>query len=302
MRGIMEIIWGIRCLLSFLPGDLPEAGDIRINELLYEAIPSDAEYIELYNCSSGEIPLKEIYLAKRNAAGELSALKRVTDSGRMLEPGGLVWICSRPEAVEAAYVYHNPANCVVVPTKLAYADGGGTVVVVNARKEVLDELTYGKFMHNSLLRETKGVALECVRFADGTYKWTSAGGDEQSGYGSPGMPNRAGRIAEEGSEGRFSCGPEVFTPDGDGREDFLEIVVSEPEKEFVLHLLVYDSRGRPVRKVAGGVPGYGTVSYRWDGTGETGRLMPAGIYVVYVRIVQPDGRCLEKRKVCVLSR
>lgn len=302
MRTVAEIILGIGCISAFWGGDIPEPGDIRINELLYEAIPADAEYIELLNCSKNEFRLKEIYLAKRNAAGKLSAVRRVTDSERSLGPGELVWICSQPGAVEAAYSYHNPENCIVVPTKLGYADGGGAVVVLNASGEVLDELVYGKFLHNSFFLETKGVALERIPVAGGEYRWTSAGGDERSGYGSPGMPNRAG--ADRGTEtgDLLSCMPEVFTPDGDGRDDWLEIAVNRPECDFVVHVLVYDSRGRVVRKVADGLPGYGTVTCRWNGTDEGGRLMPAGIYIVYARVVQPGGTFLEKKKVCVLSR
>jgi hypothetical protein len=300
------------CLLSVVvvfsqeAGKIPGKGDLLINEILYEAVPADAEYLELYNSGNKDIALCEIYIGKRDRTGSLIAVKPIVKSEEVLKPGALVWICSNPAAIAMAYSYHHMENCVVLPAKLAYADDGGVVVVLNRNREVIDEVTYGKFLHHPMVTQTKGIALEkgwSNTGMPGKGKWTSAGGDAGNGFGSPGMPNRAGKILSERNDGEFmKCVPEVFTPDGDGLEDELEIKITVPDREFVLQLSVYDARGRCVRKIADRVPVYSGIGFSWNGTSGDGCLLPAGIYVIYGCIVYSDGGRREVRKVCVLSR
>lgn len=301
------------CLLLFTAvvfsqeaGEIPEKGDLLINEILYEAVPADAEYLELYNSGNKNIALCEIYIGKRDRAGSLIAVKPVAKSEAVLKPGALVWICFNPEAVVMAYSCHNMKNCVVLPVKLAYADDGGVVVVLNRDREIVDEVAYGKFLHHPMVRQTKGVALEKGwgnTGIQGEGKWTSAAGDAENGFGSPGMPNRAGKTLSGRNGGEFmKCVPEVFTPDGDGLEDELEIKISVPDREFVVQLSVYDARGRCVRKIADRFPVYSGIGFCWDGTSGDGCLLPAGIYVIYGCILYSDGGRREMRKVCVLSR
>lgn len=141
-------------------GKIPGKGDLLINEILYEAVPADAEYLELYNSGNKDIALCEIYIGKRDRTGSLIAVKPIVKSEEVLKPGALVWICSNPAAIAMAYSYHHMENCVVLPAKLAYADDGGVVVVLNRNREVIDEVTYGKFLHHPMVTQTKGIALE----------------------------------------------------------------------------------------------------------------------------------------------
>lgn len=286
--------------------DIPRKGELRINEILYEAMPSDAEYLEIYNCTAQRVDLREIRIAKRNDAGELSSVKQITEREIFLEPGELVWICSNKEAILAAYSYNDPGNCLVIPTKLGYADGGGRVVLLNSRNETIDELAYGKYLHNSWIKNTRGVALERVQEEAGNpgrKKWTSAAGSEETGYGSPGMPNRAD-LKDTGPEGKVGLSrvPEVFTPDGDGSEDVVKISVRDSGKEFMLQVAIYNSRGNLIREITDGTPAYSGIELEWDGTNGRGQLMPAGIYVIYAKYIRSDGYTRTFRKVCVLSR
>lgn len=305
IRSILSVAGILGCF--FVEGkDIPRKGELRINEILYEAIPSDAEYLELYNCTSRRFDLREIRIAKRSEAGELTSVKQITDREIFLEPDGLVWICSNKEAILAVYSYNDPDNCLVISTKLGYADGGGRVVLLNSRNETIDELAYGKYLHNSWIKNTRGVALERLQEEGGDPGrkiWTSAAGSEETGYGSPGMPNRAG-LKDAGPEGRVELNrvPEVFTPDGDGLEDVVKISVRDLGKEFMLQVSIYNSRGNLVREITDGTPAYSGIELEWDGTNGRGQLMPAGIYVIYARYTRSDGYTRTFREVCVLSR
>lgn len=61
-------------------GEIPGKGDLLINEILYEAVPGDAEYLELYNSGSKDIALCEIYIGKRDRTGSLIAVKPIAKS------------------------------------------------------------------------------------------------------------------------------------------------------------------------------------------------------------------------------
>lgn len=302
----ITLVLSVRLVIAQSAGGRLQPGEVLINELLYEAVPSDAEYIELYNSGSRDVPYSDILIAKRDKSGKLTSVKSLPADGRRLPPGGLVWVCYNFAAVEAAYTYLCADNCVEMPSKLSYSDAGGTVVVLNSNREVVDELAYGRHLHHTMASKTKGVALEKGYGADGlpaAGRWSSAGGDADNGYGSPGMPNRVGRM-HGGDDARavVQCRPTVFTPDGDGYEDEVEVSVCVEESDFSVRILIYDASGRCVRRLANSVAVASRGGWKWDGRAEDGRLLPAGIYVVYAGLTSPRGQQWEERKVCVLSR
>ncbi|MCH8807741.1 MAG: gliding motility-associated C-terminal domain-containing protein, partial [Planctomycetes bacterium] len=81
----------------------------------------------------------------------------------------------------------------------------------------------------------------------------------------------------------FGVSPEVFTPNGDG---FNEVVVFEfavlninVEREVTLE--VFDLAGRRVRQLTETrTRGNGSYAMQWDGTDESGALVPPGTYLL----------------------
>lgn len=294
-------------ILSFFIAPEAESGDVLINELLYEASPTEAEYIELYNRSNKRLRLEHIQLGKKSNKGELRELKAITDSLIYFEPQSYIWICYQPEVIQNSFYYHNPENCFVTSSKLAYSDQGGTVIVRNKNNgALLDELVYGKFLHHPNIQQTKNVALERTSHSGTTNSsnsWTSAFGYAGEGYGSPGMANRSAyREGNENGSSGMERLPEVFTPNGDGFEDRVEIRVTLDQQDFSLYLDVYRANGSLVKKLANGTPIHHSGTLEWDGRDNNGRLMPTGIYILYAKTIRPDGKYRTFRKTCVLSR
>ncbi len=287
-------------LFLFAETDL---GDILLSEVLYDADPATAEYIELYNNSNKRINLYNIRIGKINDARKLTLLKRVSDSDVVLEPDSLVWICSDPEEIMSRYTYHNPGNYLQISAMLQLSNSEGCVAVLRQDSLVLDELYFHKGLHDPRVIRTKGVALERTDYdleSPLPDAWTSAGGDEAGGYGSPGWRNRSRDKEKPGDKKSFQSfvdiSPEIFTPNGDGYEDELQIVANFDEKSYTLRLFICNSAGQPVKKVVNGTRIMSSERYTWNGQGTTGAcLLPGSMwYMPSYFLLTVKGRLSER--------
>jgi hypothetical protein len=84
------------------------------------------------------------------------------------------------------------------------------------------------------------------------------------------------------SSGSLHSSPSPFFPNGDGREDYTVISYSLPYTLSRLRLQVFDALGRKMRSLIDGelVASRGNVI--WDGTKADGRVVPSGIYILYL--------------------
>ncbi|GHV66856.1 hypothetical protein FACS1894199_11130 [Bacteroidia bacterium] len=292
---------------------LIEVGDILINEIMYNAVPTAAEYLELYNNSDKQILLNTVQIAKRNAtSGAITNKRRITDSAFVFEPGALVWICKNSEEITSNYACHNLENCFISSSTLSYNNDGGVVAVLNEQDTLIDEFAFNNSYHNSVITNKKGISLERINYHLPTSElaaWTSGGGDGSDGYGSPGMSNRSASSSEPSiSPSNESLSlrrdPEVFTPNGDGYEDEVNIYIgtANGEIDFTATINIYDASGRLVLRLLDGVPVHSEIRTVWNGNDASGKLMPAGIYVLLAEIMTTKGQKKTLRKVCVLSR
>lgn len=282
-------------------------GDILISELMYDSNPVEAEYVELYNKSNHDICLSDLSIAKRSTDGSLQSVKRLSDSCQVVPAGHYVWATSLPDDVYNNYFYCNPDNCCVLSTRLSYSNEGGTVVVINRNQEVIDEFTYSPRIHTVSQSNKRGISLERVDFDKDTQEsgvWKSAGGDGSDGYGSPGMPNRAEKGQQSSVAGlSVQIHPaHTFTPDGDGVEDVLQVVMSREAPECRVVISIYNSAGQCVKTIADHLPAYGSDEFTWDGRNNGGTLCPVGMYGVSVKIIYADKTEQTLTRMRVLSR
>jgi hypothetical protein len=80
-----------------------------------------------------------------------------------------------------------------------------------------------------------------------------------------------------------------LSPDGDNREDFLEIFYRLPREGYVASMSIFDADGNMVKQVVRqtlvGIEGV----VRWDGETENGGKTRPGIHIIYVEVFSPDG-------------
>ena len=89
--------------------------------------------------------------------------------------------------------------------------------------------------------------------------------------------------------------PAVFSPNGDGVNDLLEIefTVLTIRDDRPVEVAIYDLSGRRVATAASASgldrAQSGTIRFSWDGSGDAGDLVPPGIYIARVKLETDSG-------------
>lgn len=285
---------------TFALPSAPEPGDVVINEVLFNPRPGGVDFVELVNRSEKYINLQNWQLA--NTSNDSIANQRVVSTAPyVLAPGQYVVLTANPENIKSNYPAARQETFLRMASLPAYPDAAGTVVVLQPDSRLADRLAYTEQMHFSLIDDRNGISLERIRL-DGPATAVNFHSAATSLGATPGYLNsqaQAGIAAERA----FAVEPKVFSPDGDGYEDFTTINYSADQAGFVANITVFDAQGREVRKLVRNellaVKGF----YQWDGTRQDGSKALIGYYLVYIELFDLSGqKSVYKERVVIGGR
>ncbi len=275
--------------------------DILLSEIMFNPLPGYSEFIEIYNNSLKTIDLSNIIIAERDIlSGGLISFTTVCSTHRMLFPGEFLVIAKDRE--QFLNNYPGAGGTIIGSSDLfTIDDEQGTIVVLDKWLQVLDEFSYNDNMHFPLLESTEGISLERISYerpSDEKDNWHSAAKD--AGFCTPGFENSQYIII---SSPDLSIGvePEIFTPDNDGREDITNICYSFADPGNVVSIWIFDPMGRMIRHLASNYIAGTSGCITWDGTDDAAQRARLGIYLVYVRVFDMNGKVSQVKKTCVLS-
>jgi len=276
--------------------------DIIINEVLFNAPDDGAEYVELYNHSPNAINIKELFITTRNSAGNLNALKRLSEEDMIFFPGTYKVLSGDIEAVKKKYIIKDENALLQVASMPALPNSGGDIVVLNVQGDIIDELVYAEDWHFPLISNYGGVALERIdnkALTQNKNNWHSAAAS--AGHGTPGYQNSQLMPAATAKE-NIKIDPPVFSPDGDGYNDFLVINYAFPSPGYICNITVFDGAGRAVKYIVRnglcGISGF----FKWDGLDEKNQRLGMGIYVVLVEVYNLQGKTKQFKQAVTLAR
>jgi hypothetical protein len=171
-------------------------------------------------------------------------------------------------------------------------DDRGDLIIFNQQGKTVDEVKYDEGWHFPLLHNKEGIALERIDPGKPTQSkdnWTSA--SSASGYGTPTYRNS--QYKETGnSNGTISVVPLLFSPDNDGLDDFC----------FIHYEMNGPNYGRLLRRLYNSATLSQRGDLRWDGLGEGGRSLSAGIYVIYTEVFNLEGKSKRFKNVVTLAK
>lgn len=266
-----------------IPQEL-ESGDLRINEILFEAPETSIEYIELVNASNKLLDISNFVLALRKKDKSLQSGVKIPP-GCYILPGACVAFCSDSEILRNYYGLSGEQAILTTETWQSLPNQEATVVVTNSDKSlVYDELTYNAKWHNPLFINTAGIALERIHPALATQdpaSWHSAASEVN--YGTPGYRNSqyVDITSSPQSEKRLWLEPEAFSPDNDGVDDLCRIHYKLQEAGYTANVFIFNALGNVVCRLAENILLQSEGVLFWDGRTEQGKNANPGVYVVF---------------------
>ncbi|HRY83948.1 MAG TPA: lamin tail domain-containing protein [Candidatus Cloacimonadota bacterium] len=228
----------------------------RLNELMYNPLTGAQEWIELYQA---EEPQSRSEYSLRDYGGNQVSFS-------LPEQGGYYVLCPDKDPFLAQFPACHPSLVIELSNWITLNNDGDSLTLLNSGGVVIDSMSY--VGHSSY----KGISLEYWQNASGTYTW------KYSPFsGSPGAPNSAPGQPIPPTEGRVALEKDVFYPK-QGERMLLIHNLKDPNN--IVNLCVYDLSGRKRRVLADRQTVQASGIMLWNGTDETGKLLPRGPYIL----------------------
>ncbi|HNE45354.1 MAG TPA: lamin tail domain-containing protein [Chitinophagales bacterium] len=293
-------------LFNTITFGIPEpvsAGDIVINEILFNPVTNGVDYVELYNRSNKIIDLSTLIIAELELLDStvIDEFAYVTSDGQLLFPGNYICVTSDIEQVLAQYFTVDTGNFVKNNNLPGYNDNEGIVVLYDATLNEIDHLHYFDDWHYALLDDENGVSLERVNYAFATQdenNWHSAASDVH--YGTPGYQNSM--FGEIHAQATIGVEYPVFTPDGDGYHDLLVITYLTESEGFTGAFTLFDAQGRKIKTLTTNELLSREGFITWDGVTDDGSKANSGIYIIYAELFNTEGVVERFKLKCTLLR
>ena len=278
----------------------PEAGDIIINEVLFNPVTGGDDFVEIYNNSDKILSLKDWSLANHDD-DTIDNFKVITEEAFLLYPEEYLVLTTDPQNIWSEYpgaVQNRFLQMASLPT---YSNDSATVILVNNLDVVSDRFSYDEDMHFGLLNDPDGVSLERIDFdrpTNDATNWHSAA--ENVGFATPGYENSQyypTTIADDA----ITLDPPVFSPDNDGYQDVLNINYQLDGPGYVGSITIYDPKGREIRQLVRSELLATAGTFSWDGIQENREKARVGIYVLVIEIFNLEGDVTVFKRTAVLG-
>lgn len=262
------------------------AGDLVINEILFDPFAGASEYFELYNRSPEALDVSRLAVTTRKESGELRGLYSLGEVTTPVAPGGYLVLTKQKAGVLPFYTVLSEETVCEVGKLPVLSNQSATLVVLDKESgEVIDEVSYSSRWHSALSGGTKGVSLERIS-PDGDSQepgnWVSA--SAAAGYGTPGYQNSQSAPEPDASPGKISFG----TPEKESGGYCLPYTLDEAG--YLCKSTVFDAGGKSVAEVASGETLSVAGTIRWNGKTKSGKPARPGLYIWQVEVYHPSGK------------
>ncbi len=290
---------------SFALPELPEPGDVIINEVLFNPESGGSDFVEIYNHSDKILNAGDLILANRDDNQRFDQVRPVAEDF-LIFPDNYLVLTENPQDILQRY-QTTQADFLVETDLPSYANEAGTVVLYRpgpVAEVLLDELTYSEDWHFALLDDVDGVSLERIdpeQATQSSNNWQSAAASV--GFASPTVQNSQFVQAPPPATDNFFTIPNTtFSPDGDGFEDVLLIQYQFDNTGYAATTRIFDVAGRLLHTLTQNelLPQEGLL--KWDGLATDGTRARTGIYIVWVEYFTPEGDVRKFQETVVLAR
>jgi hypothetical protein len=285
---------------TFSLPEQPKAGDIILNEVLFNPRTGGSDFIEVYNNSQKAISLQGWKLANSDSVGYKN-IKEISAESYVMLPGEYTVLTTGPENIKKEYPLSFSYRFLEMGSLPSMNDSEGNIYLLINDTLVSDFFLYNDDMHLALLTDLNGVSLERISFDrptndEGT--WHSA--SSSVGYATPTYKNSQ-YFGMENSTSKVSVSPEVFSPDNDGFEDLISFNYQFDNPGYIVTLNIYDAKGRLIKNLANNNAVGASGNFIWDGINDNNSKAAIGAYVLIFEAFTEKGDTEKFKKTFVLG-
>ena len=281
---------------------VPKAGEIVLNEILFDPKAGCVDFVEIYNRSSAVMDLRDLTLATYDTlTAVLSSVSDISKESILLFPGDYYLLTSDTAAVKQCYYTTNPGGFIRMEHLPAMNNDAGSVALALKTGNLIDHFSYTASMQYPLLSSAEGVSLERInpdRPSEDISNWHSAA--ENVGFATPAYRNSQFGVPEN-SGNEISLSPDIFSPDNDGHNDNLDIAYSFSTVGYNITITVYDATGHLIRNLVSNELCGTSGSYSWDGITNRRLKAPIGRYIIYIEVFDLNGNVKRFKRTTVLG-
>lgn len=267
----------------------PAPGMVLFSEIMYDAFSGASEYFELINAGDDFIDLYNLKIGISDPGYPIGSSLYLSEDSHLVEPGGLVVFCKYSSSLRREWDLTWDIDVVELADWKTLPNSASCITLQDRSGKEIDKICYNDSLHSDLLSSTSGVALERITSAtcpSASSCWISAA--TSVNYGTPGTKNSQWMESGEQAEKPF-LSPRVFSPDQDGYEDMLEIVLPAYTQSSLVEITITDLDGFLLRSLIGkGFSGHGD-RYFWNGEDDDGHVVFPGIYIVHIKFSSSRG-------------
>lgn len=258
---------------------------ILISEILTDPKKDGVEFVEIYNNSNQTINLNTLQLASDNASGKRSKLHPVSNSNVYISSFTYKLLSINSEKVQAQYPHQSKSTFHSMQSFPVLTNTRGTVILF-MNELAIDSLHYNLAMHNSFIKNAKGVSLERINFHTPSHitgSFLSAAASNS--YATPGYQNSQSENKEPIPKTVF-LSELVFNPT---QNRHLTVNVNLPFGGKMANIHIYNAKGISVRSLAKNQLLGTKEQFKWNGKDDKNQTLSIGVYYIYVEIFDSNG-------------
>lgn len=260
-------------------------GALIINEIMYNPLSNQSEWIEFYNPNS--LILKLTGWEYR----DLSNQYNLTDTCFINLNSGEYFILAKDSTLfeNFSYLLTPSFNQKIFFNKnMSLSNDGEPIVILDLFGNIIDSVFYHDSWNNPNLSDSKGISLERINSEFGSNERNNWSSSANPKGGTPGLQNSI-FTKNLPSNSTVSINPNPFSPDGDGFEDFAVVKYKLNVAFAQMRIKIFDIKGRMVRELANNeiTGSEGTVIF--NGFGDDNQRLRIGIYFLLIEAIDDRG-------------
>ena len=295
---------GLNETLTFGLPDSAIAGDVKINEILFNPYSGASDFVEIVNTSTKVLDVKDLLIGEIfEGTDSIFNADPLSSISRLLLPGQILCLTANVAVQRQIYLPPGSANFLEMASFPTYDDSDGECVIFTTDGQVLDRFYYEDDFHFPTLDDDEGVSLErlsAIRPTEDPNNWHSAASTVR--FATPGYENSQ---LIDGTTGNtaVTIEPETFSPDLDGVDDVLAIHYDFDFPGANARISVLDAQGRLIKIVSqNALLGTDPGTLFWDGTNSKGVKADIGMYIILFEVSnQQTGERMVFKEVAVLA-